>query len=49
VFALPFAENAASVRVLDKAGYIREGLLRASAVKAGQVRDAYVYASVRAR
>lgn len=49
VFALPFAENAASVRVLEKAGYIREGLLRASAVKAGQVRDAYVYASVRAR
>ena len=47
VFALPFTDNAASVRVLEKAGYVREGLLRSSAIKAGQVRDQYLYAVVR--
>ena len=47
VFALPFTDNAASVRVLEKAGYMREGLLRSSAIKAGQVRDQYLYAAVR--
>jgi [ribosomal protein S5]-alanine N-acetyltransferase len=48
VFALPFTDNAASVRVLEKAGYVREGLLRSSAIKAGKVRDQYLYAAVRA-
>lgn len=48
VFALPFTDNAASVRVLEKAGYVREGVLRSSAIKAGQVRDQYLYAAVRA-
>lgn len=47
VFALPFTENAASVRVLEKAGYVREGCLRSSAIKARQVRDQYLYAAVR--
>lgn len=49
VFALPFTDNAASVRVLEKAGYMREGLLRSSAIKAGQVRDQYLYAAVHHR
>ena len=35
LFALPFADNPASVRVLEKAGYTREALLRASSVKYG--------------
>jgi ribosomal-protein-alanine N-acetyltransferase len=48
VFALPFTENAASIRVLEKAGYVREGRLRSSAIKAGRVRDQYLYAAVRA-
>ena len=43
LFALPFADNAASVRVLEKAGYLKEGCLRASAVKYGQVRDQLLY------
>jgi len=47
VFALPFSDNTASVRVLEKASYVREGLLRSSAIKAGQVRDQYLYAAVR--
>jgi len=43
LFALPFADNPASVRVLEKAGYLKEGCLRASAVKFGQVRDQLLY------
>jgi ribosomal-protein-alanine N-acetyltransferase len=44
VFAVPFADNAASIRVLEKAGYCCEGRLRRAAVKDGQVRDQAVYA-----
>ena len=46
LFALPFADNPCSIRVLEKAGYEREGLLRASSVKFGQVKDQYMYARV---
>jgi ribosomal-protein-alanine N-acetyltransferase len=46
LFALPFADNAASIRVLEKAGFQREGTLRASAVKFGQPRDQAMYARV---
>lgn len=47
VFALPFEENVASVRVLEKAGYVREGLLRCAAIKAGRPRNMFMYAIVR--
>ena len=47
IFALPFANNTGSVRVLEKAGYVREGTLRDSAIKDGQLRDQYLYASYR--
>ena len=46
VFALPFAENVASRRVLEKAGYECEGILRASSVKFGEPRDQAVYARI---
>jgi RimJ/RimL family protein N-acetyltransferase len=46
MYALPFAENAASIRVLEKAGYTREGVLRSSSVKFGQPRDQVVYAAI---
>ena len=46
LFALPFADNAGSVRVLEKAGYVREGLLRSSSVKFGAPRDQYMFARV---
>jgi ribosomal-protein-alanine N-acetyltransferase len=46
LFALPFADNHRSLRVLEKAGYTREATLRASAVKAGTVRDQALYALV---
>jgi RimJ/RimL family protein N-acetyltransferase len=46
LFALPFADNAGSIRVLEKAGYVREGLLRSSCVKYGQPREQALYARV---
>ena len=46
LFALPLADNAGSVRVLEKAGYEREGLLRASCVKSGERRDQLLYARI---
>jgi len=46
LFALPFAENRQSTRVLEKAGYTREGTLRSSAVKNGVIRDQALYALV---
>jgi RimJ/RimL family protein N-acetyltransferase len=48
VFALPFAENRASARVLEKAGFTLEGVLRSSAIKDGRVLDQRLYARIRA-
>lgn len=47
IFALPFADNTGSVKVLEKAGYVREGTLRDSAIKDGQLRDQLMYAVYR--
>lgn len=47
IFAIPFAPNHGSARVLEKAGYQREGVLRASAIKDGVVLDQYLYAIIR--
>jgi [ribosomal protein S5]-alanine N-acetyltransferase len=44
LFALPYSSNPASYRVLEKAGFVREGVLRNAAVKNGQVLDQLVYA-----
>ena len=49
IYAEPFADNAASCRVLEKAGFTLEGTLRANAVKLGVVRDMRMYAVVKAR
>jgi RimJ/RimL family protein N-acetyltransferase len=46
LFALPFADNRQSTRVLEKAGYTREATLRSSAVKDGVARDQALYALV---
>lgn len=48
IFAEPFAYNAASCRVLEKAGFQFEGTLRSNAVKNGEVLDMKLYARVRA-
>ena len=46
VYALPFAWNEASCRVLEKAGYTLEARLRRSAIKNGVITDQLQYAFV---
>jgi RimJ/RimL family protein N-acetyltransferase len=46
VYAVPFAWNAASCRVLEKAGYVVEARLRRSAIKDGVITDQIQYAFV---
>ena len=46
VYALPFAWNAASCRVLEKAGYTLEARLRRSAIKNGVITDQLQYAFI---
>jgi len=46
LFAVPFTDNVGSILVLEKAGYLREGVLRSSSVKYGQLRDQALYAKV---
>ena len=41
-----FAWNPASMRVLEKSGFVREGILRKSAYKDGQVIDTVMYALI---
>ncbi|WP_394914129.1 GNAT family N-acetyltransferase [uncultured Robinsoniella sp.] len=43
IYAEPFAYNAASCRVLEKAGFQYEGTLRSNAVKNGEVIDMKMY------
>ena len=47
IFALPFADNPGSIRVLQKAGYVLEGHMRHSAIKDGVVRDQLMFAAYR--
>jgi RimJ/RimL family protein N-acetyltransferase len=46
LFALPFASNRGSCRVLEKAGYTLEGRLRRSAIKNGCIIDQLQYAFI---
>ena len=46
LFAVPFASNVASCRVLEKAGYLLEGRLHRSAIKDGVLQDQCQYAYV---
>jgi ribosomal-protein-alanine N-acetyltransferase len=45
LYAMAFADHAASLRVLEKAGYSREGHLRQSAIKDGKIRDQLLFAA----
>ena len=47
IFAEPFAENAASRRVLEKCGFVQEGLLRRSVWKNGRMHDSCLYGLIR--
>jgi [ribosomal protein S5]-alanine N-acetyltransferase len=46
VFAVPFAHNKGSARVLEKAGFQLEGCMRSSAIKDGKILDQLLYAYV---
>ena len=47
IFAEPYANNVGSRRVLEKAGFRLEGLLRKSVFKAGRSMDSCVYGLLR--
>jgi ribosomal-protein-alanine N-acetyltransferase len=47
VYAEPYAYNASSCRVLEKAGFVLEGRMRSSVIKNGQITDQFLYAKVR--
>jgi ribosomal-protein-alanine N-acetyltransferase len=39
-----FSKNTASMRVLEKAGYVNEGILRNAVIKNGELMDEHIYA-----
>lgn len=47
IFAEPFSRNVASCRVLEKAGFTCEGVLRHNAVKNGDILDMKMYALIK--
>lgn len=47
IYAEPFAENIASCRVLEKNGFVLEGILRKNAFKNGVFRDMKMYSLVK--
>jgi len=42
-----FSKNVASMRVLEKAGYIKEAILRNAVIKNGELMDEHVYAIIK--
>ncbi len=49
IYAGVFSSNPASMRVLEKAGYVREAVLRQAVVKDGEVLDEILYATTKDR
>jgi len=47
IFAEPFSVNAASCRILEKAGFVFEGPLRKNALKNGVILDMKMYALIK--
>jgi RimJ/RimL family protein N-acetyltransferase len=47
IYARVFEPNAASARVLEKCGYVREAVMRNAVVKRGNVYNVFLYATVR--
>lgn len=47
IYAEPYSRSIASQRVLEKAGFVFEGILRASVIKNGKVLDQKMYARIR--
>lgn len=47
IFAEPFAYNSASCRILEKAGFHLEGILRSNAIKNGKILDMKMYSLIK--
>lgn len=47
IFADPFAHNLASCRVLEKSGFLCEGILRSNAIKNGNIIDMKMYSLIK--
>lgn len=47
IFAEPFRFNLGSCRVLEKAGFVCEGILRSNAVKNGKIEDMKMYSIIK--
>jgi RimJ/RimL family protein N-acetyltransferase len=47
IYAQVFSSNARSARVLEKAGFVREGVLRKAAIKDGRLIDQLLFARIR--
>ena len=47
VFAVPYANNPASARTLEKNGFVLEGLMRQSVIKDGKILDQFLYAKTK--
>jgi len=47
IYAEPFANNPASARVLEKAGFVFEGRLKNNVIKNGKLLDSLLYAKTR--
>ena len=47
LYATVFSNNPASMRVLEKAGYSCEGIMKAGVIKEGRILDAHLYAKVK--
>ncbi|MES2061564.1 MAG: GNAT family protein [Bacteroidota bacterium] len=41
--AFIFGKNRGSMRVLEKAGYVQQGVLKQTVIKAGEIMDEHVY------
>ena len=48
IYANVFSHNAASMRALEKAGFIKEGILKQTAIKNGKVIDLHYYGLLKA-
>lgn len=49
IFAEPFSHNEASKRVLEKAGFQAEGVMKNNAIKNGKIIDMTLYAKLKAK
>jgi [ribosomal protein S5]-alanine N-acetyltransferase len=47
IYAVPKANNPASARVLEKAGFVLEGRLRKNVIKDGEILDSLLYAKTK--